>query len=106
MACWRDKNGLDLVLALAHAADDLALCLDGPGSGELTGRYTLRTLDDLKFTGSQAGIKVAAYLGKRDLAHAAAEAVADQCPFIDDCLALEVLVAGKGERLANAVNES
>jgi hypothetical protein len=38
-----------------------------------------------------------------DLAHAAAEAVANQGPFIDDCLALEVLVAGKGERFANAV---
>ena len=50
-------------------------------------------LDDLEFTGRQASIKVAAHLGKRDLAHAAAEAVANQCALIDNCLALEVLVA-------------
>ncbi len=47
------QNGLDLVLPLAHAADDLVLCLDGPGGGELAGRYALRTLDGLKFSGGK-----------------------------------------------------
>ena len=65
---------------------------------------SLRTLDDLEFSGGQAGIQVAAYLGIGDLAHAAAEAVADQRPLIDDSLALEVLVAGKSQRLPHAVN--
>src|SRR5208337_3730553 len=78
------QSRLDLVLSLVHAADDLALCLDGSGSGELTGRYALRTLYYLKFSGRQAGIKVAAHLGKRHFAHATAEAVANQCPLIDD----------------------
>jgi hypothetical protein len=87
------QSRLDLVLSLAHAADDLALSLDGFGSGELTGRYALRPLDYLKFTGSQAGIQVAAHLGKCHIAHASAEAVANQCPFIDDCLPFKVFVA-------------
>ena len=43
-------------------------------------------------------------LGMSDLAHTAAEPVADQGAFIDNRLALEVLVAGKGERFADTVN--
>ena len=38
-----------------------------------------------------------------DLAHAATEPVADQRTFIHNRLALEVLVAGKGERFSNTV---
>ena len=98
------QNRLDLVLSFAHAADDLVLGFDGLGSGELARWLALRTLDDLEFTGGKTGIKVAAHLGIGDFAHAAAEAVADQCPLIDDGLALEVLVAGKGQRFAHAVN--
>ena len=73
------------------------LSFDGLGGGELAGWLALRTLDDLEFPGSEASIQVAAHLGKGDFAHAAAEAVTDQCPLIDDGLALEVLVARKGK---------
>ena len=38
-----------------------------------------------------------------DLAHAAAEPVADQRTLIHNRLALEVLVAGKGQRFSNPV---
>ena len=38
-----------------------------------------------------------------DLPHSATKAVADQRTFIHDSLALEVLVAGKGERFSNPV---
>jgi hypothetical protein len=39
-----------------------------------------------------------------DLTHTSAQPVADQGAFIDNGLALEVLVAGKGERFSDAVN--
>jgi hypothetical protein len=39
-----------------------------------------------------------------DLTHTSAQPVADQRTFIDNRLALEVLVAGKGERFSNTVN--
>ena len=100
------QNWLDLVLPLAHSAHDLLFGLDGLGGGELAAGHALRTLDDLEFSGGQAGIQVAAHLGVGDLAHAAAEAVADQRPLIDDSLALEVLVAGKGQRFPHAVDAS
>ena len=80
------------------------LGFDGLGGGELAGRYALLPLDDLKFPGGQAGIKIGANLGIGDLAHAAAEPIADQGAFIYDGLALEVLVAGKGERFPDTVN--
>ena len=76
---------------------------DGFGGGELAARNALRPLDDLKFSGSQAGVKIGADLGMGDLAHAATEPVADQRAFIHNRLALEVLVAGKGERFSNAL---
>ena len=78
---------------------------DGFGGRELTARNALRPLDDLKFPGGQAGFKIGADLGICDLAHAATEPIADQSPFIHNGLALEVLVAGKGDRFSNPVNE-
>ena len=98
------QSRLNLVLSLAHSADDLALCFDGSGSSELPGRKIVRMLDDLEFTGRQASIKVSAHLRESHFAHATAEAVTNQCPFIDDSLAPEVLVAEKSKRLAHAVN--
>src|SRR5208282_5338677 len=97
------KNRLDLVLSLTHSSENLMFRFDGFRGGELTARNALRPLDDLKFPGSQTGIKIGADLGMSDLPHAATEPVADQRTFIDNRLALEVLVAGKGERFSNTV---
>ena len=40
---------------------------DGFGSGELTARNALIPLDDLKFAGCQAGVKIGADLGMGNL---------------------------------------
>src|ERR1035438_1056503 len=97
------KNRLDVVLSLPHMAENFMFCCDGFGGGELTARNALIPLDDLKFAGCQAGVKIGADLGMGDLPHSATKAVADQRTFIHDSLALEVLVAGKGERFSNPV---
>ena len=97
------KNRLDIVLSLTDSADNFMFRLDGFGGGELTAGNALRALDDLKFSGGQAGVKIGADLGMGDLAHPATEPVADQRTFIHNRLALEVLVAGKGERFSNTV---
>jgi hypothetical protein len=89
------QNGLDPILSFANPADDLLLGLDGLGGGELARWLALGTLDDLEFSRSQAGVKIAANLGVGDFAHAAAETITDQCTLIDDRLALEVFVTGK-----------
>src|SRR5208337_3528000 len=70
---------------------------------ELAGWLALRSLDDVEFSRCEAGIQICAYLAKGDSAHAAAEAVTDQRPLINDGLAFEVFVAAKGQRLAHAV---
>src|SRR5271165_1704333 len=88
------KNRLDLVLALTHPAKNVMLCFDGLSGGELTTRNTLSAVDDLKLTGCQAGVKIAADLHMGDLSHPATKAVADQRTFIHNRFALEVLVAG------------
>jgi hypothetical protein len=98
------KNWLDLVLSIAHTAEDFLLGGDGFGGGELTARNTLLPFNDLKFPGSQAGVKMGADLVMSDLAHTSAQPVADQGAFVYNRLALEVLVAGKGERFSNTVN--
>ena len=77
---------------------------DGFGGSELTARNALLPLDNLEFPGRQSGVKMGANLGMGDVAHAAPESVADQGAFIDDRLALEVLVAGKGERFADSIH--
>src|ERR1700688_666764 len=97
------KDRLDLVLSLADPADNFMFRFDRFGGGELTTGHALRALDDLKFSGGQAGVKIGADLGVSDLPHTATEPVADQRPFIHNGLALEVLVAGKGERFSNPV---
>ena len=97
------KNRLDVVLSLTHPAENLMFCFDGFRGGELAARNALRPLDDLKFSGSHAGVKISADLGMGDLAHAAAKPVADERTFIHNRLALEVLVAGKGERFSNTL---
>jgi hypothetical protein len=90
-------------LSIAHPAEDFLLGGDGFGGGELTPRNSLLPLDNLEFPGSQAGVKMGADLVMSDLAHASAQSVADQGAFIDNGLALEVLVAGKGERFSDTV---
>ena len=74
---------------------------NGFGGGELTARNALIPVDDLKFSRSQSGVKIGADLRMGDLPHATTEPVADQRTFIHNCLALEVLVARKGEGFAN-----
>jgi hypothetical protein len=76
---------------------------DSLGRGELTARNTLGPLDDLKFSRSQPSVEIGANLGMGDLTLAAAKAIADQCAFIDNSLALEVLIAGKRKRFSNSV---
>src|SRR4029077_4405384 len=95
------KNWIDLVLSLTHPQEDFMFRLDGFGGGELTARNALGALDDLKFPGTQAGVEIGAELGMGDLAHAATEPVTDQRTLINNSLALEVLVARKGERFSN-----
>src|SRR5208282_6918640 len=87
------QNRLDLVLPLPHPAENFLFRCDGFGGGELTARNAVLTLDDLKFPGSQAGVKMGADLGMCDVTHAAPQPVADQRTFINNRLALEVLVA-------------
>ena len=55
----------------------------------------MRTLDSLKLSSRETGIKIAAHLAIGDLSHAAAECVADKRTLIDDGLPLEVLIARK-----------
>ena len=59
------KNRLDMVLALTHPAKNFMFRFDGLGGRELTAGNALRPLDDLKFPGSQASVKIGANLGMR-----------------------------------------
>src|ERR1039457_4452105 len=88
------KNRFDVVLSLTHPTENFMFRFDGFGGGELTARNALIPLNDLKFPGSQAGVKIGADLSMGDLAHAAPESVADQRSLIHNRLALEVLVTG------------
>jgi hypothetical protein len=97
------KNRLDVVLSLTHPAENFVFRFDGFGGGEPAARNALRPLDYLKFSGSHSGVKIGADLGMSDLAHAAAEPIADERTFIHNGLTLEVLVAGKGDRFSNSL---
>src|SRR5208282_5379138 len=99
------KNWLDLVLSIAHTAEDFLLGGDGFGGGELPPRNALLPFNELKFSGSQAGVKMGADLAMSDLTHTSAQSVADKGAFVHNRLALEVLVAGKGQRFSDAVNQ-
>ena len=57
----------------------------------------------LEFAGGKPGIEVGANLGVGDLAHAAAQRVANDCSLVHDGFALEVLIAGKGDRFPDAL---
>ena len=100
---WTREDWFRMVLSLTHRADNFMFRLDGFRGGELAARNAKRPVNDLKFSGSQAGVKIGADLGMGDLAHSATKPVADQRTFIHNRLALEVLVAGKGERFSNTV---
>jgi len=50
-----------------------------------------------------SAIKIRSYLSVANLAHAAAERISNQQAFVHDCLALEILVAGKSDRFAHAL---
>ncbi len=80
------------------------LGFNGLGCRKLPCRGVLSTVHDLEFSRSKTSIKIAAHLGISDFAHATAQTIADQGTFIDNGLALEVFVAGKGERFPHAVN--
>src|ERR1700722_4807631 len=92
-----------MVLSLTHLPENFMFRFDGSCGGELTARNALEPLDDLKFSGSYAGVKIGAALGMGDLAHASAKAITDQRTFLHTRPALEVLVAGKGQRFSNTV---
>ena len=76
---------------------------NGLGRCELTTGH-VRPFDSLKFSGRNSSIQIAANLGIGDVAHAAAESVANQGPLVYDGLALEVLVARKRQRFPHAVD--
>jgi hypothetical protein len=97
------KNRFGMVLSVTHPAKNFVFRFDGFGGGELSPRNALWPVDDLKFPRKQAEVEVGADLGVGDLTHSPAEPVPDQRTFIDNRLALEVLVAGKGERFSNTV---
>src|ERR1017187_7234200 len=65
------KNRLDIILALTHPTENLMFRFNGFSGGELTARYALRPLNDLKFPRSQAGIKIGPDLGMGNLPHSA-----------------------------------
>jgi hypothetical protein len=94
-------HGRKMVLPFAHATNNFLFGFDSPGGGEMTARNGLRPVDGLKFTGSHAGREIHAYLAVSDLAHAAAQRITDDCPFIDNGLPFKVLVAGECDSLAN-----
>jgi hypothetical protein len=96
------RNGREMVLALPHTADDLPFGLDGPGRCELAARCVL-PLDGLELACGKPRAEVAAHLGKRDLSHATAKRIADNCSLVYDGFALEVLVAGKCHSLADTL---
>src|SRR5208282_2121793 len=100
---WTREDWFSMVLSLTHRADNFMFRFDGFRGCVLAARNTLSSLHDLKFPGSQTSLKIGANLSMGDLTHATAEPVADQQSFIHKRLALEVLVAGKGERFSNTV---
>jgi hypothetical protein len=93
-----------MVLPLTHPVQNFVFGLDGLSSSKLTARNTLRSLDDSKFPGSQADVKMSADLGVGDLTHTSAQPVADKGAFVYNRLAFEVLVAGKSERFSDSIH--
>jgi hypothetical protein len=77
--------------------------LDGFRGSKLTSRNAMLALDNSKFPGSQATVKMSANLGMSDFAHASAESVAKQRTFIHNRLALEILVARERERFSHSL---
>jgi hypothetical protein len=100
---WTREDWFSMVLSLTHRADNFMFRLDGFRSGEVTTGNAFRSLNDLKFPGSQTSLKIGANLSVGDLTHTTAEPVADQRTFIHDRLPLKVLVTSKGQRFSNAV---
>jgi len=96
------RHWLKLILPFPDTPKNLPLGFNGPGRSELASRRVL-AIDDLKLAGRKTRCEIAAHLSIGYLAHAAAERIADDCPLIHDGFALEVLVAGKGHGLTNAL---
>jgi hypothetical protein len=92
-----------MVLPLTHPVQNFVFCLDGLSSSKLTARNALLSVDDSKFSGGQATVKMGADLVMSDLAHTSAQSVPDQGTFIDNGLALEVLIAGERERFSHSL---
>src|ERR1035441_5990707 len=98
------KNWLDLIFPLAHPMKNFLFGGDGFGGSELTARNGLLPLNNFEFPGRQSGGRLGANLGMGDVAPAAPQPVADQGAFIDNRLALEVFVAGKGEGFSDSIH--
>lgn len=98
------ENRIDLVSPIADTLDDLLFGSDGFGGCELPRRRVVLAVNDLELARGKTGVEIAFDLGIPDLAHAATEAVADQGALVYDRLALEVLVASEGQRLAHVVD--
>src|SRR5579863_5813761 len=92
------KHGLSLVPSIADALNNLLLGRNRLCGCELTGRRAPRVLDNLKFSGREPGVEIAAHLTVSDLSHTAAQAVTDQCTFIHNGFALEIFVTREGKR--------
>src|SRR5258708_3071622 len=71
------KNRLDVVLSLTHPPQNLMFCFDGFRGGELSARNALGSVEYLKFSRPQGGMKISGDLSMGDLAHAPAKAIAD-----------------------------
>jgi hypothetical protein len=93
-----------MVLPLTHPVKNFVFGLYGLSSSKLTPRNAQLSLDNSKFPGTQATVKMGADLVMSDLTHTSAQPVADEGAFVYNRLALEVLVAGKGERFSDTVN--
>jgi hypothetical protein len=63
----------------------------------------MRPFDPLKFSRDDAGTKIAANLGIRDVAHIPPKSIANQCLLLDNCLSLKKFVSRKGYRFKKLV---
>src|SRR5579875_1985095 len=99
------QDRLYLSLPLLYAMKDLPFGLYRPGCCEFASWRRMSVFDGLEFAGSETGVEGGAYLWIGDLTHATPECIANQCPFVDDGLALEVFVAREGDGLADPLRQ-
>src|SRR5271156_6083657 len=92
-------NGIDGVLATHHVSDVCPFICDGLGrrkgpSGRMLLACYLGEVSSLL-----AGVKLAPDMSEGCLSHPSPKGISHECPFVSDCLALEVAIACEGHGL-------